>query len=161
MALGGHVDRVLEVSHDFEGARSATDESASPIVLSILEASALVGDRDAARALSLRVVPYTRELSALTAGSIGRPLGDAAMLLEKPDEARDYYHRAIEVCEKVRFRPELALTRLSLAELLLDHYPDEHDTAMEHLDFAIAEFREMKMQPALERALRRRGLLKA
>jgi hypothetical protein len=31
----------------------------------------------------------------------------------------------------------------------------------EHLDFAIAEFRDMKMQPALERALGRRGLLKA
>jgi len=34
-------------------------------------------------------------------------------------------------------------------------------TALEHLDFAIAEFREMKMQPALERALRHKGLLRA
>ncbi len=42
-----------------------------------------------------------------------------------------------------------------------DHNPDEHDTAIEHLDFAIAEFQDMKMQPALERALGRRGLLKA
>jgi hypothetical protein len=33
--------------------------------------------------------------------------------------------------------------------------------AQEHLDFAIAEFREMKMQPALERAMSHRGLLKA
>jgi hypothetical protein len=33
--------------------------------------------------------------------------------------------------------------------------------AIEHLDFAIAELRKMKMQPALERALRHRGLLKA
>ena len=40
-----------------------------------------------------------------------------------------------------------------LAELLLDHYLDERDEAMEHLDFAVAEFREMKMQPSLERAL--------
>ena len=48
-----------------------------------------------------------------------------------------------------------------LAELLLEHYPDEHDAAIEHLDFAIAELRDMKMQPALERALRHRGLLKA
>ena len=31
----------------------------------------------------------------------------------------------------------------------------------EHLDFAIGELREMKMQPSLERALRHRGLLKA
>ncbi len=54
-----------------------------------------------------------------------------------------------------------ALIRLDLAELLLAHYPDERDAAIEHLDFAIAEFREMKMQPSLERALRHRGLLKA
>ena len=53
------------------------------------------------------------------------------------------------------------MIRLELAELLLDHYPDEHDAAIEHLDFAIAEFQDMKMQPALERALGRRGLLKA
>jgi hypothetical protein len=51
--------------------------------------------------------------------------------------------------------------RLLLAELLLNHYRDEHDAAIEHLDFAIAELRDMKIQPALERALRHRGLLKA
>jgi hypothetical protein len=33
--------------------------------------------------------------------------------------------------------------------------------AVGHLDFAIAEFRAMKMQPYLERALRHKGLLKA
>jgi len=32
--------------------------------------------------------------------------------------------------------------------------PDEPGVAIEHLDFAIAELRHMKMQPALERALR-------
>jgi hypothetical protein len=53
------------------------------------------------------------------------------------------------------------LTHLGVAELLLEHYPEERDIAIEHLDFAISEFREMKMQPALERALRHRGLLKA
>ena len=33
---------------------------------------------------------------------------------------------------------EIALTRLQLAELLLEHYPDERTEAQEHLDFAIA-----------------------
>jgi hypothetical protein len=33
--------------------------------------------------------------------------------------------------------------------------------ALEHLDFAIKEFREMKMQPSLERALRHKDILKA
>jgi hypothetical protein len=37
----------------------------------------------------------------------------------------------------------------------------ERSAAQEHLDFAIGEFREMKMQPSLERALKYKGLLKA
>ena len=57
--------------------------------------------------------------------------------------------------------PEVALTRLQLAELLLEHYPAEKKAALEHLDFAIKEFREMKMQPSLERALRQKTILKA
>jgi hypothetical protein len=32
---------------------------------------------------------------------------------------------------------------------------------LEHLDFATSEFREMKMQPSLERALRHQDILKA
>ncbi len=51
-------------------------------------------------------------------------------------------------------RAEIAVTRLELAEVLLEHYPDEKPEALEHLDFAISEFREMKMQPSLERALK-------
>jgi hypothetical protein len=81
--------------------------------------------------------------------------------LNRPAEAREYYASALEYCAKLGFRPEIALIHLDLAELLLDHYPDARDAAIEHLDFAIAELRNMKMQPALERALRHRGLLKA
>ena len=57
--------------------------------------------------------------------------------------------------------PRLALTRLELAELLLDHYPHDRAEALEHLDFAIGELRDMKMQPAPERALSRREILEA
>ena len=64
-------------------------------------------------------------------------------------------------CERAHLRPEVALIQLQLAELLLDHCPDKRDTAIAHLDFAIAEFQSMKMQPSLERALGHRGLLKA
>jgi len=56
---------------------------------------------------------------------------------------------------------ELALTRLQLAELQLEHYPAQKAEAIAHLDFAIVEFREMKMQPSLERALKHKGLLTA
>ena len=90
-----------------------------------------------------------------------RHLGAAATLLGRPEEARTHYQEALKVATEMRFRPELALTRLQLAELLLDHYPDEKKEALEHLDFSIKEFREMKMKPSLERALRHKDILKA
>jgi hypothetical protein len=48
----------------------------------------------------------------------------------------------------------LALSRLQRAELLLKQYPGGKKDTLEHLDFAVKEFREMKMQPSLERALK-------
>jgi hypothetical protein len=57
--------------------------------------------------------------------------------------------KASELMVAIRHRPEIALTHLDLAELL------------EHLDFAIGELRDIKMQPSLERALSRREILKA
>jgi len=92
---------------------------------------------------------------------IGRHLGAAAALLGRPEEARTHYQEALKVATEIRFRPEIALTRLQLADLLLEHYPDERAEALEQLDFAINEFREMKMQPSLERALRHEEILGA
>jgi hypothetical protein len=92
---------------------------------------------------------------------VARHLGGAAALLDRHKEARKHYGEAIKVCTGMKFRPELALSRLQLAELLLKHYPKERSAALEHLDFAISEFRDMKMQPWLERALRHKDILKA
>jgi hypothetical protein len=92
---------------------------------------------------------------------MGRELGGAAVLLGQPEKARQYYRQGIDACVNGRHRPELALCRLEMAELLLENYPEERNAAIEHLDFAISEFQDMKMQLALERALRHRGLLKA
>ena len=77
------------------------------------------------------------------------------------DEARKYYEEALKAATELRFRPEVALTRLNIAELLLGHYQDEKAEALEHLDFAIKEFRDMKMQPSLERALRHKEIKRA
>ena len=68
---------------------------------------------------------------------------------------------ALEAAGKIRNRPEVALSHLGLAELLLEHYPDDTAEAQEHLDTAISEFRDMKMQGHLERALSRREILRA
>src|SRR6185436_6597319 len=132
--------------------------------VNLLETAILCADEATTSALIKRLQPLQGEgyfgLDGM-AVSFGRLLGDGARLLNRPADSRKYYASALEYCAKLRFRPEIALIRLDLAELLLEHYPDEHDAAIEHLDFAIAELRDMKMQPALERALRHRGLLKA
>ena len=81
-------------------------------------------------------------------------------LLGRYEEALQHYQEAIRICTEMRSRPELALTRLQLAELLLEHFPQEKSDAIAHLDFAIAEFQEMKMQPSLQRALHHKEILK-
>ena len=88
--------------------------------------------------------------------NVPRLLGGVALLNGDTDDARAHYEQSVASCERVRFRFELALSRLALAELLLDHYPGEREEALRHLDAAIADLRDMKMQPALERALARR-----
>jgi hypothetical protein len=52
-------------------------------------------------------------------------------------------------------------SRLGLVYLLLKHYPTEKFEAITHLDFVIPEFRDMKMNTYLERALRHKEILKA
>jgi len=132
-------------------------------VLYLLELAVLLEKHDAAGLLSSLLRPLAHLLSTrdLDLNCVARHLGAAAALLDNRDDARTLYEQALAVCGKVRFRPEIALTRLQLAELMLDHYPNEQVTARTHLDFAIEEFRAMKMQPALERALGHKGLLKA
>jgi DNA-binding NarL/FixJ family response regulator len=65
--------------------------------------------------------------------------------------------QALEAAGKIRFRPELALTHLRLAELLVDE--GGVPAVLEHLNIAIPELQDMKMQPALERALALREAL--
>jgi tetratricopeptide (TPR) repeat protein/ribosomal protein L40E len=164
-----HLGRYDEVAEMLEqlvitrpGIGSAEDETFGSFDIIALEAAVLAGHRQAAELLLRRLADSDSKTSGLwlmTCAS--RHLGAAAALLDRYDEARKHYQEAIKVCIEMRFHPELALTRLQLAELLLEHYPKERAEALKHLDFAIKEFREMKMQPSLERALRHKELLKA
>jgi len=141
---------------------SAEDETSIWLDFTSLEAALLTHQRQATELLLQRLTDCTSHTSGVWFPvSVGRYLGSAAAFLGKPDQARKHYADAIKVCTEIRFRPELALTRLQLAELLLEHYPDEKEEALEHLDFAIKEFQDMKMQPSLERALRHKDILKA
>jgi hypothetical protein len=140
------------------------DIEAAPINLLAwyLETAVLIGHKDAASLLSEQFEPIADMVMAnLAMTCVARLLGGAATLLGDPKKAREYYILALEVTSNMQFRPEIALTRLQLAELLLENYPDERAQAMEHLDLAIPEFRDMKMQPSLERALSHRDILKA
>ena len=129
------------------------DRSIGPLLL-LLECAVLIGDRDLCSVVAPRLEPVASLSTARFAGVCpSRQLGAAYALLGEPDKAREYYKQALEAAGKIRFRPEIALTHLQLAELLLDSYPDERSEAVEHLDFAVSELRDMKMQPALERAI--------
>jgi eukaryotic-like serine/threonine-protein kinase len=144
------------------GIGSADDETTMTQDISYLGAAVRIGHRPAAELLLNRLSKCNLPIAGSSAPtSLDRVLGGAAALLGRYDEARQYYLKAIKVCTEMPFRPELALARLQVAELLLKHYPDEKKEALEHLDFAIKEFREMKMQPSLERALRHKDILKA
>jgi DNA-binding CsgD family transcriptional regulator len=83
---------------------------------------------------------------------ISRLRGEANALLGHPVDARELLVRGIHEAQAMPFRPEEALTRLALAELLVDRFPSEVEEARQHLRTAIPELREMGMRPALERA---------
>ena len=133
---------------------SSQDETPMWHDILFLEAAVLVKHHKAADLILRRFT----DTKYLTTGEyyttvISRHLGAGAAMLGRIDEAKQHYLDAINVAEDMRFRPELALTRFQLAELLLEHFPDEKAEAIEHLNFAIDEFKEMKMQPSLEKAL--------
>jgi tetratricopeptide (TPR) repeat protein len=162
----GRYDEVAEMLEGMvvtrRGIGSTEDETSAWADIMLLEAAVLTRHNRAAELLIRRLAGS----SCITSGQMvamctGRHLGAAAAMLGRQDEARKYYLKAIKDCMEMKFRPELALSRLQLAELLLEHYTDEKREALEHLDFAIKEFQDMKMQPSLERALRHKDILKA
>ena len=164
-----HLGRYAEVEEMLErwvvarpGIGSAEDETVVWQDITSLEAAVLAGHCQAAELLLRRLAGSSVRTTGMWLPTCaGRHLGAAAALLGRPDEARAHYQEALKAASEMRFRPEVALTRLQLAELLLEHYPKERAEALEHLDFVIAEFRDMKMQPSLERALRHKEILKA
>jgi DNA-binding CsgD family transcriptional regulator len=135
---------------DQEG--SGDEEVTIGLLVVLLQAAIAVHHRAAAQVLAARLACVAHLAIAEQFSTCpGRHLGDAAVLLGDGVAARMFYAQALEAAEKIRFRPEMALAHLGLAELLLKE-GDEFE-ALEHLDLAIPELRDMKMQPALGRGL--------
>jgi hypothetical protein len=122
---------------------AAEDETSMPILVSLLETAVLLTDATALRRL---VEPLTVAAALVcvdnTMTVVARHLAAAMAVLGDASAAIAYTRQAIEVAERVRFRPELALARLQLAELL-SVAPD---------DALLSELESMRMQPALDRA---------
>jgi tetratricopeptide (TPR) repeat protein len=153
---------VLDEAADHYGAEPEKTKHPFPTLLLLLETAVLAKHERAAEIVFNLLVTATYKTSGLhNPTCVARHLGGAAALLGRHEEARKHYQEAIKVCNGMKFRPELALTRLQLGELLLEHCAKERGEAVGHLDFAISEFRDMKMQPWLERALRHKEILKA
>ena len=122
----------------------------------LLATTILTRDMEVLRMLYRRLSAFGDLYSPDAGSTVSRQLGLAALLLDDPAAARAHLATALDVAARVGDRPETALVRLAIARTLFEHYPDERAEAKEHLDFALSEFQAMKMQPALEEAMRLR-----
>jgi DNA-binding NarL/FixJ family response regulator len=132
---------------------STEDETPGYFDVFRLEAAVLVGHRAAAARLLDRLAQGGHVTTGVRLPTcIARHLGAAAALLGRRDEARRHYQAALELAQAMRFRPEVALAHLGLAELLLTAYPGHHTEAEGHLALALRELGAMGMAPALAHA---------
>jgi tetratricopeptide (TPR) repeat protein len=169
LALDGRRAEAAEVVAEAlseHGYGSNCEGAGTGALVRLLNAAIHIEDRGIVRTLAQRLMPLASAGSTggqfITPTCVARHLGDAAVLLGESERALAYYEQALELATRMRHRPEIALAHLGLAEVLLyDANETTRSEGMQHLDIAIAEFRDMKMQPALERALRHKEVLKA
>ncbi len=164
-ALGGDAEQARELlAGAYATLKAEVDRGILRLVsfTAVLEAAVTLGDAEIAAYTRARLGGLVAVVQLdLVLSNVARTRGAAAALLGDRDAARDDYDQSLAWAMRIRYRPEIALTRLAMAELLLEGTEEEQSEAQAHLDFAIEEFRAMKMQPALERALRHKGLLHA
>jgi len=157
LAHAGAADEARAVLLDALSAESQEKGLGTGLATGFLEAALLLGEHEVARQLADHLAPAAHvPITAFGTTSVGRVCGDEAASRGAPVEARAFYDQALAACRKIRFRPEVAIVRLHIARLLLEHYPAERTEALDHLGFAIGEFQAMKMAPSLSEAMRLR-----
>jgi DNA-binding CsgD family transcriptional regulator len=161
-----HAGRLNEARATISGVADLDSEPSKEVTsygrtILLLEAAAISGAKAAAPALLQLASGDERLLAKPTFTLVPRHLGSLAALVGDYDKAKACYGQAIDLCERINYRPELALTRVDLSQLLLSHFPIQRTEALRHLDVAIDELEAMDMQPGLERALHLRGRRRA
>jgi DNA-binding CsgD family transcriptional regulator len=136
---------------------SSDDQRPVALLVLLLQAAIVVRHQKAALSLRARLAPVAHLAAGMPRSAytcIARQLGDAAALAGERETAHACYIQAMESAGKIHYRPELALTHLRLAELLFEDADGAAQSeALEHLNIAVPELRDMKMQPALKRGL--------
>jgi hypothetical protein len=146
-----------QIAEECETIPPAEDEGHSTADAALMQSAAIERHEAIARRFTARYQGSDHvTLGAFSPVCTARLLGDAAAILGENDHARQHYEQARDDATRMRIRPEWALATLGLAEVL-----EPGEEARTYLDHAIDELQAMKMQPALERALARKELLKA
>jgi len=173
MAAQGQVEEAASLlKQALEDARVAErDDVPSVRLAGLLEGAVALGDAKTASMLAEKLRGTIAVDGDYGLSNVARLRGAASAMVRDTFQARTACAQALDWATSIGYRPEVALTRFQLAELLLDETisPTLSQTEREqqraeghgHLEFAIEEFRAMKMQPSLERALRHKGLLHA
>jgi hypothetical protein len=146
-----------QIAEECETISPAADEGHSFFDAALMQSAKIERHEKIARRFTARYQGSDHvTLGAFSPLCTARLLGDAAAILAENASARRHYEQARDDATRMRIRPEWALATLGLAEVL-----EPGEEAQTYLDQAIAELQTMKMQPALQRALARKELLKA
>jgi DNA-binding CsgD family transcriptional regulator len=149
---GGRLHEALAIA-EATSVDSLDGRSLRELVLR-LELALCTGAAAAAQEIAERLAPVVH-LTTVDGGctpSVARLIGSTRRLHGDFDGARAHYELALTVSQRIGYRPEVALTQLELAELLLDQYPAEQQLARTYLEAAASEFSAMRMQPFLASA---------
>ena len=145
LLIKAHLGMSEEVKEYLANPELGPESIPSAISIMSLQSALYIKDWETASRFGIGLSSLSDGLGLQPQVVIARLLGSAKAGIGDINDAREYFYKAIDIGSRVRHRPEIALTRLQLAELLLEHYPDERAEAMGHLDFAIGEFKDMKM----------------
>src|SRR5262249_24175803 len=115
LAAQGRATEAREIISQFDSIAAPHDESGAHVIHCLLEAAIQSRDEAACTLLLPRLEVLADHISEHLV-STGRLCGEAAALLGRPADAHRLFGIALNVCQRVRFRPEIALIRLDLAE---------------------------------------------